>query len=129
MSAPYSCSRVGLFTERYMHLEGRGTPVYHQTYLPSCAQRPSRPQPSNDKARASFHEFIELVQREYQRGTITSHQREDLIRLATRGFLEATLAKTVEGKFCEFEEVLAQVEEQFETLFSQQRGAGHARRL
>ena len=42
---PYPCSRIGLFTERYMHLEGRDTPVYHQTYLPSCAQRPSRPPP------------------------------------------------------------------------------------
>ena len=115
---PYPCSRIGLFTERYMHLEGRDTPVYHQTYLPSCAQRPSRPHPPTAKTRASFHEFVELVQREYQRGTITSDQQEGLIRLAACSFLEAMLAKNVESKFCEIGEILTRVEEQVEDLFS-----------
>jgi len=93
--------------------------VYRQMYLPFCAQRLSRPLPSTDKTRAYFRKFVELVQSEYQQGTITSDQREDLIRLATGSFLEATLVKNVGGKFCELGEMLARVEEQIESHFSE----------
>ena len=93
--------------------------MYQRTYLPSCAQRPSRSLPSTDKTRARFRKFVELVQSEYEQGTITSDQREDLIRLATCTFLEATLVKNVGGKFCEIGEMLARVEEQIESHFSE----------